>query len=474
MSHWEPSRRDLFALAFSSLAPMHAAPSAAHLGSGIKIGEITSTSVRIWTRRTRDALRNADGIQPSRTEARALDLGYDLTGLQGACPGDPGQLRILVSTADARRVYASEWAPAIASHDFTRQFLVANLKPSTAYRFTVETRTSGKTDGSLDGAFRTASREDAASPVDLAMLSCQKYSQRDDDNGFHLYDAIRAWHPDFYLSVGDNVYYDSDDPVVNDPAVARHHWHRMFSLPRVLECLRTVPGYWVKDDHDCYSDDCWPGLVTPKMEPFRFEQGLRIYPEQVPIGAEPYRRFRWGRALEIWLLEGRDFRSPNPSPDGPQKSIWGDKQKKWLLASLVSSPAHWKLIISPTPIVGPDRSNKYDNHSNVSFATEGREFRRWLRDNVPAHTFVLCGDRHWQYHSVDPETGVEEFGCGAASDSHASGSPGEDPKVHRFHRVKGGFLAIQVRPDGGRSRLVIAHRDVHGATVNSRSFERAV
>ena len=137
-------------------------------------------------------------------------------------------------------------------------------------------------------------------------------------------------------------------------------------------------------------------------------------------------------------------------------------------------PAHWKLIISPTPIVGPDRTNKYDNHSNVSFATEGREFRRWLRDNVRSHAFVLCGDRHWQYHSIDPETGVEEFRCGAASDSHASGSPGEDPKIHRFHRVKGGFLAIQVRPDGRRSRLVIEHRDVRGATVNSRSFERAV
>src|SRR5262245_32742133 len=354
MSHWSPSRRDLLALAATSLSPLSAAPSAAHLASGVKAGEITPTSVRIWARRTRDAMRNATGIEPSRTEARALALGSDLTVLQGACPGDPGQLRVVVRTATGKRLYASEWAGATAEHDFTYQFLVPDLKPSTSYRFTVETRTGSKIDGSLDGAFRTASRDGAAEAVNLAMLSCQKYSQRNDDNGFHLYDAIRTWHPDFYLSVGDNVYYDSDDPVVNTPGVARHHWHRMFSLPRVIECLRTVPGYWIKDDHDCYSDDCWPELVTPKMEPFRFEQGLRIYPEQVPIGAEPYRRFRWGRALEIWLLEGRDFRSPNPSPDGPQKSIWGDKQKKWLLESLVSSPAHWKLIVSPTPIVGPD------------------------------------------------------------------------------------------------------------------------
>jgi alkaline phosphatase D len=215
-------------------------------------------------------------------------------------------------------------------------------------------------------------------------------------------------------------------------------------------------------------------MVAPKMAPFRFEQGLPIFPEQVPIGAQPYRRFRWGRSLEVWLLEGRDFRTANSEPDGPSKSIWGQAQKKWLLQSLEASTADWKLIVSPTPIVGPDRANKRDNHSNTTFATEGGEFRRWLRDNLPARAFVLCGDRHWQYNSVDPETGVEEFGCGAASDSHASGTPGENPKMHRFHLVKGGFLAIHVRPDGRQSRLVIEHRDVKGAVVNSRNFERRI
>ena len=468
------SRRDMLALALAGLAPMQAAPGSGHLATGVKTGEITSDSARIWTRRTRDALRNAAGIAARRTQPQTLELGYDITRLEGACPGDPGELRVHVRTASGRRVYTSDWAPAEGARDFTHQFTVSKLQPATAYRFTVETRTGRNIDGTLDGAFRTAPRENSAADVDVAMLSCQKYSQRDDDRGYHLYDAIRAWNPHFYLSVGDNVYYDSDDPVVNDASVARHHWHRMFSLSRVAECLRTVPGYWVKDDHDCYSDDCYPGMVAPKMAPFRFEQGLPIYPEQVPLGAQPYRRFRWGRALEIWLLEGRDFRTPNPAPDGPQKSIWGDAQKKWLLDSLVASKADWKLIVSPTPVVGPDRANKRDNHSNATYATEGREFRRWLRDNVRDQSFVLCGDRHWQYNSVDPDTGVEEFGCGAASDSHASGTPGEDPRMHRFHLVKGGFLALQVRPSGTRSRLVIEHRNVLGKTVNSRSFERSL
>jgi alkaline phosphatase D len=314
MSYPAPSRRELLALAVSaSFSTLRGAAPTGHLATGVKLGEITPNSVRVWTRRTRDALRSAAGIEPGRINPQALQQGFDLTRLQGACPGDAGEVRLLLSTAQGKRVFASGWTAVDAARDFTHQFTAEDLKPSTAYRFTVETRTGRKTDGSILGAFRTAAQQDASEPVNVAMLSCQKYSQRDDAEGFHLYDAIRSWHPDFYLSVGDNVYYDSDDPVVNSSAVARHHWNRMFSLSRVRECLRTVPGYWVKDDHDCYSDDCWPGMTTPKMAPFKFEEGLRIYPEQVPIGARPYRRFRWGRGLEIWLLEGRDFRSPNGS-----------------------------------------------------------------------------------------------------------------------------------------------------------------
>ena len=93
-------------------APMHAAPGSAHLATGVKTGEITSDSARIWTRRTRDALRNAAGIAARRTEPQTLALGYDITRLEGACPGDPGELRVHVRTAAGRRVYTSDWAAA--------------------------------------------------------------------------------------------------------------------------------------------------------------------------------------------------------------------------------------------------------------------------------------------------------------------------------------------------------------------------
>jgi alkaline phosphatase D len=134
----------------------------------------------------------------------------------------------------------------------------------------------------------------------------------------------------------------------------------------------------------------------------------------------------------------------------------------WFKRTVKESNATWKVLVSPTPLVGPDRKNKKDNHANDSFKHEGDEIRGWLKENMPDRFFVVCGDRHWQYHSVHPGTGLNEFSVGAASDEHAGGTPGEDRAIHRFHRVKGGFLSVTVRPEGKRSSILFEIRDVSG------------
>jgi alkaline phosphatase D len=324
----------------------------------------------------------------------------------------------------------------------------------------------------LGGQFRTAPPLASPAPIYFALTSCQKYSETDRPDGFHMYDSLERLKPDFFVSCGDNVYYDSDDPVVNSVAAARYHWQRMYSMATLHKCLRNLPGYWQKDDHDVYSDDSYPGMQTPKMQPFQFSEGQQLFREQVPGPSETdplYRRFRWGTLVEIWLPEARDYRSPNPEPDGPAKTIWGTAQKRWLEESLASSPARWKFVINPNPVIGPDHGRKRDNHANSTFATEGREFRQWLRANVEGSVILMNGDRHWQYHSVDPETGLNEFGCGAVSDSHSvMPSGGEDLKYHRFLRAKGGFVTCRV--DHSDKTLVVQHHDVHGNVVNRSLF----
>ena len=79
------------------------------------------------------------------------------------------------------------------------------------------------------------------------------------------------------------------------------------------------------------------------------------------MGERTHRTIRWGKDLQIWLVEGRDFRSPNTMPDGPGKTIWGKEQKQWFFDTVKASDATFRILLSPTPIVGPDRKNKNDN-----------------------------------------------------------------------------------------------------------------
>ena len=467
------SRREFLALAASTLVPAHASALDSHQATGVKVGELTSTSAHIWTRRTRSSARKArpwfvqrmafgGGCSEGKL-ARPLDV--DPSRLEGSCPGEAGELRVILRTGAGKAVAATRWTEVGADSDFSHQFSFEELLPDVTYHYTVETRSTSRIDGALSGLFRTAPNEDALAAVQFAMLSCQRYTKRDDRDGYHLHDAIRRAAPNFYLSAGDNVYYDDDHPVANTRQMARHHWHRMFSLPRLRECTRTVPGYWLKDDHDTYADDTWPGSVNRLMLPLTWQEARNVFSEQVPTGTTPYRRVRWGRGLELFLLESRDFRTASDQPDGPTKTIWGEGQKLWLKRGLQDSTAEWRVIVSPTPVVGPDRPNKHDNHANDAFFAEGMAFRQWLKASGARNTIILTGDRHWQYHSVDCETNVEEFCCGPASDAHATGSPGENSRYHRFHRVQGGFLLLRVQWSGGRSRLVIEHRDTRGVSV---------
>ncbi|HUQ90034.1 MAG TPA: alkaline phosphatase D family protein [Bryobacteraceae bacterium] len=465
-----------------SPAVLRAAPAPeTRQATGVKAGEITPQSAVIWTRRTKASSRLVDGIvrKGHAPKASPPKPGEDVNGFEGACPGGEGSIRVHVELAAGRgRRRTMGWVDVQSENDFAHQFRLQGLTPATEYRFAIETRSaaSKRAEEMLTGSFRTAPRETDAAAVHFALSSCQIYYLMDRPDGFAIYEAIEKRRPAFLLSCGDNVYYDSEDPVVNSPAVARYHWQRMYSLPKLHSCLRTVPGYWLKDDHDLYTDDGWPGVENPKMLPFRFEQGVRIFREQVPsppMDQPFYRRFRWGADLEIFLPESREYRSPNTAADGPGKTIWGEAQRMWLQNALASSTARWKFLINPNPIVGPDHARKNDNHANPAFATEGREFRRWLKANVEGSVILMNGDRHWQYHSVDPEYGVEEFGCGPASDAHAvAPSRGEDPRYHRFLRVKGGFVDVSVNPDDREQSLVIAHCDVSGNVVNRRVLRR--
>lgn len=443
---------------------------AVYQATGLRIGEVTPTTAIVWTRLTKHTTRNNDGVVFKKRGPSEEARKTPVEEIEGACPGQPGQVRITYwPDGDTANATTTPWQSVEEEGDFIHQFPLEDLLPQTTYHLRSETSAEGQPlHGALTGKFRTAPLPNTVAPVRFCVMTCQGYPDRDHQDGHPIYPSMQAKDPDFISLTGDLIYYDNDAPSAMTSDLAHLHWQRMFSLPRLVEALRNTSTYWLKDDHDTLNDDSWPGR---KYGDFTFEEGQKIYRQQAPLGSQSYRTFRWGQDLQIWLTDGRDFRTPNRMQDGPEKTIWGAEQKAWFKRTVAASDATWKVLISPTPIVGPDRKNKNDNHSNAGYNHEGNEIRQWLQKNVPDNFFVVCGDRHWQYHSVHPETGVKEFSVGAASNSHAGGTPGRDPNYHRFHKVQGGFLNVMVDGNDERSSIVFQLCDVDGNVAFEQKYE---
>lgn len=443
--------------------------------TGARVGEVTENSAIVWTRLTKHSQRNNDGV----VFAKKIDrknpqpVTMPVEQIEGACPGVTGRVRLRYGLKeDLSDAAEMKWINVSEVTDFIHQFRLSGLKPDSTYHYVSQTAASdgGSVTSEFRGKFCTALTATTPSAFRFCVMTCQGYPDRDHQDGHPIYPSMLALDPKFVTMTGDLVYYDSNEPRAVSPALARLHWERMFSLPRLVAMMRNASSYWLKDDHDTLSDDSWPGMKAGELT---FSEGQKIFRQQAPIGEQSYRTFRWGRDLQIWFTDGRDFRSPNKMPDGPEKSIWGAEQKAWFKRTVQESNATWKVLISPTPLVGPDRPNKNDNHSNAGFAHEGDEIREWLKTHVPDNFFVVCGDRHWQYHSVHPKSGTQEFSVGAASDSHAGGTPGENKLYHRFHRVKGGFLSVDLRTEGRDSVISFQLRGVDGAVGYEATFRRA-
>lgn len=460
-----------------------------YLATGIKIGEVTQTEAIIWVRLTKKAERiGNDAPMPdvkyqdpesgelierrgrqNMTPVVTYPEGYDIKTIQGAAPGAEGKVRISYKMSKEQEWQQLDWRQVKSQSDFTLQVKLTKLMPGENYEVLVEASPvkGKKVSASLDGRFKTAPADNVEAEINFIVTTGTSYGDVDSDNGYKIYPSSLRLDPEFFVHTGDIVYYDG---MGKTAGLARWHWDRMYSYPNNINYHRQVASYFIKDDHDTWMNDCWPGRETKFMGEFTYMQGTQIFLEEVPMGSKTYRTVRWGKDLQIWLVEGRDYRSPNPMPDGPDKTIWGAEQMEWFKSTVVASDASYKVLISPTPVVGPDRPRKNDNHSNEGFKYEGDQLRNFISEQK--NMVVVCGDRHWQYISKDAETGVLEFSCGPGSHDHAGGWKQEDVlPEHIYLNVVGGFLEGKVSRVDGRPVLTFRHYDPDGKVLNTYSID---
>ena len=460
-----------------------------YFGNGFHNGWADHNSIVIWTRLTKNPEGNSGGAEflvPSAEEHRKLNNeanseeirkaqipgGLTLDDMIGACPGSPGEVKLVYYplTNPANKT-ETEWIAVDETKNFTHQWKLKNLLPAAKYVVELQARKNSKSkiSHSVEGSFRTPPTSENLDAIKFCMVTCHDYIRKDTSGGHKIYEVMMKMFPDFYVHTGDIEYYDKPAPYALTEELMRFKWDRLFALPLQRNFWNNTTSYFMKDDHDVLTNDAFPGMTYGTVA---WERGLEIFDnEQLPSADTTYKTIRWGKDLQIWLTEGRRFRSKNSDPDGPGKTIFGAKQKEWLFRTLQESDATFKVVINANPILGPDRKNKSDNYANSNFKVEGDEIRERLNqfDNV----FLVNGDRHWQYVTHFEGTNLWEFSTGAGSNSHAEGWPQEDVRPeHRFLRVKGGFLQGMVSRKNGSPTLTFRHFDVDGNLVHEESFTK--
>jgi len=468
------------------------------LGMGAMVGEVTDTTAHIQARLTRgDELIDRD------------------------LPGMAGSVLFSLEETDSKKIVGAKTIEAVEESDFISRASFTNLKPGTEYIGKIIYAGSAGNDLSeqkdqKEGAtvtFKTLHGKDGKASSSFVVVTGMNYAKFHGDEridraqhleenntdlpkpydgpdkalGYPALESILKLKPDFFVGTGDNVYYDTPDkPRAETVMELRQKWHEQFAQPRFRDLFAAVPTYWMIDDHDYRIDD---GDNSGDYDPTP-QVGREMMLEQLPVAAmddkeaKTYRTHRVSSSLQIWLPENRMYRSDNAMEDGPEKTIWGAEQKAWLKKTLLESDAEFKILISPTPMIGPDDLRKTDNHTNHGgFRHERDEFFAWLKETGldKRNFYIICGDRHWQYQSVD-SSGIEEFSCGALVDANSclGRKPGDPASTDPEGLIKqpyyqdprsGGFLRVVVKPgtgeEGDASTLRFIWHDEKGVELNT-------
>jgi alkaline phosphatase D len=293
--------------------------------------------------------------------------------------------------------------------DFTGKTLLRGLQPATRYRYRI---VGGG--ALLNGEFVTAPAN--ADPTRVVLLWSGDLGSRGRcrrlDSGYPIFRAMAHRRPDFFLFVGDSIYAEgrcrgpefipgSDFSAKTLPQFhAKHRYNREDAAVQAFFRTTSVIATW--DDNEVASN--FAGPSEPLMP-----VGRRAFLDYWPILPAPeestriYRNLRWGRLLELFVLDTRQYRSPNCERDGPEKSMLGARQREWLINQVATSGAVWKVIVSSVPLTVAKGWPCRDAWPGAGllvlpgrgFATERDAILRPLRGLGVRNLVVLTADVHY-------------------------------------------------------------------------------
>jgi alkaline phosphatase D len=385
----------VMSVAPSGLGPAAPVPGHDHPGLLVTVGDVSADRAVLWARGDGGPIRLRYGPETSLSETRSVDV---------------------VPEAD---------------RDHTARVVLDHLTPHTRYGYTVE-----QPGAAVEGTFTTAPATSDDVPVRLLWSGDLGGSGhcRDVEDGYRIFQAMVRRQPDFFLFVGDTVYADrrcTGSAVVpgNDFVAttlpefhAKHRYNRADTALQTFFRSTSVFAIW--DDHEVRNN--FSGASEPLMPVAR--QAFLDYWPVVVSPEEPtrlYRRVRWGRHVDVFILDTRQYRSANTDRDGPDKSMLGPAQRQWLLEGVSSSDATWKLIVTSVPLgmfTGGSASDSWSNANLLGFRRPGTGFvqerddiLRALRDARIRNVVFVSGDVHHAEvlrHTLAPGYAVHELVAG--------------------------------------------------------------
>jgi alkaline phosphatase D len=391
-------------------AAKHEAPGAA-ITHGVIVGDVTSSSALLWARTDREAALN-----------------------------------LVLSGGQHGRIVP---APARAADDFTARVALEHLRPGTTYRYRTwfSVRGHGASNGDVaQGTFRTAPREYEAAPIRLAFggdLNGQNVC-RDAAEGMPIMETVRARQPGVFVGLGDIIYADNACSAVGlygnaqvpgtfgpaaDVPTFWAHWRYTRADPGFQRMLSGTDYVGVWDDHEVVND-FGPLTDTRDTPPYTpgvhlMPLGLKAFLDYTPVAIAAntplrlYRSFRWGKNLELYVLDNRQYRDPNfeQDTDAHPKTMLGREQVTWLKAKLAASNATWKVIVSSVPMsipTGFPPTNGRDGWANFDQTTgyerELLDILRFMQEHGIRNSVWITTDVHFaEAFRYVPFAGVPGF-----------------------------------------------------------------
>lgn len=277
---------------------------------------------------------------------------------------------------------------ASAATDYTAVVKLTRLRPGTRYFYRVSF--GGP---KVEGTFRTAPPRSLRRFVRFLYsgdISGSGYC-RTAAYGYPIFFYMAQLRPDFVFMLGDQIYADgrctangpdgpggvqyvpADFPSVADRSVDWRdrgavreiyfqHWRYNRTDRHLQYLLGLAPAYFQWDDHEIINNSgaswtYWKAENPPRPGyPNLAASGREAFFAYSPIDRtkalpnRTYRSVRWGKELEVFVLDTRSYRSRNDAPDGPSKTLLGRAQLDWLKRSVTASRATWKVVASGVPI----------------------------------------------------------------------------------------------------------------------------